>query len=168
MPHGCNSLAFAFQEFSGRSDRSAHGGVSGLHRTLRSQLAPARAGGGRLALRDQGRRLPRTGTRARRQRGRLFSTGLNWTEQFRDIVEAVERLKLRQAIFEGEAVAYGAKGIPDFQALRRELGKNRLGRLRYHAFDLLRLDGYDLRNVAYVERKKLLAQVLAGAAEKLI
>src|SRR5947209_7006492 len=95
-------------------------------------------------------------------------TGLNWTEQFRDIVEAVERLKLRQAIFDGEAVAYGAKGIPDFQALRRELGKNRLGRLRYHAFDLLRLDGYDLREVAYVERKKLLAQVLAGAPEKLI
>jgi bifunctional non-homologous end joining protein LigD len=95
-------------------------------------------------------------------------TGLNWTEQFRDIVEAVERLKLRQAIFDGEAVAYGANGIPDFQALRRELGKNRLGRLRYHAFDLLRWDGYDLRKVAYVERKKLLAQVLAGVPEKLI
>src|SRR3954464_6125980 len=66
--------------------------------------------------------------------GGVYSrTGLNWTEQFRDIVEAVERLKLRQAIFDGEAVAYGAKGIPDFQALRRELGKNRLGRLRYPA-----------------------------------
>jgi hypothetical protein len=52
---------------------------------------------------------------------------------------------VRQVVLDGEAVVYGAAGIPDFQALRRELGKK--GRLRYHAFDLLHLDGYDLRNV---------------------
>src|SRR3954452_19681300 len=55
-------------------------------------------------------------------------TGLNWTEQFRDFVEAVERLKLRQAIFDGEAVAYGA------EAARRPS----LPRLRSAAFGRLR------------------------------
>jgi bifunctional non-homologous end joining protein LigD len=95
-------------------------------------------------------------------------TGLNWTDQFSLIVEAAQRLSVRQAVFDGEAVVYGATGIPDFQALRRELGRKRLGGLRYHAFDLLYLDGYDLRSVPYVQRKEILKQVLAGAPEQLI
>src|SRR5438874_2126721 len=95
-------------------------------------------------------------------------TGLNWTDQFSLIVEAAQRLTVRQAVLDGEAVVYGVTGIPDFQALRRELGRKRLGGLRYHAFDLLYLDGYDLRNVPYVERKEILKQVLAGAPEQLI
>ena len=94
-------------------------------------------------------------------------TGLNWTSKFRFIADAAKRLTVAQAVFDGEAVVYGSTGIPDFQALRRELGSNR-GRLRYHAFDLMHLDGYDLRRVAYQERKELLKQVLAGASEQLI
>jgi len=74
-------------------------------------------------------------------------TGLNWTNQFSAIAEAATHLKVQQAVLDGEAVVYGTTGIPDFQALRRELGKKASGRLRYHAFDLLHLDGYDLRNV---------------------
>jgi bifunctional non-homologous end joining protein LigD len=46
-------------------------------------------------------------------------TGLNWTDQFSLIAEAAEQLKIRQAIFDGEAVVYGVTGLPDFQALRR-------------------------------------------------
>jgi bifunctional non-homologous end joining protein LigD len=38
--------------------------------------------------------------------------------------------------------------------------------LHYHAFDLLHLDGYELRNVPYVHRKQLLKQVLAGAPNR--
>jgi len=94
-------------------------------------------------------------------------TGLNWTSKFGFIADAAKRLKVAQAVFDGEAVVYGSTGIPDFQALRRELGSNR-GRLRYHAFDLMHLDGYDLRRVAYQERKELLKQVLAVAPEQLI
>jgi bifunctional non-homologous end joining protein LigD len=95
-------------------------------------------------------------------------TGVNWTGQFSVIAKAAEQLKVRQAVFDGEAVVYGEMGVPDFQALRRELGRKRLGGLRYHAFDLLHLNGYDLRNVPYVRRKELLKQVLAGAPEQLI
>ena len=95
-------------------------------------------------------------------------TGLDWTAQFTPIAEAARQLKVRQAVLDGEAVVYGATGIPDFQALRRELGRKRSGVLRYHAFDLLYLDGYDLRRVGYVERKELLRQVLAGIPEPLI
>jgi bifunctional non-homologous end joining protein LigD len=95
-------------------------------------------------------------------------TGLDWTDQFSVVAKAAKRLGVRRAVFDGEAVVYGATGIPDFQALRRELGKRHLSRLRYHAFDLLHLDGYDLRTVAYVDRKRLLKQVLESAPEPLV
>ena len=92
-------------------------------------------------------------------------SGVNWTEQFAPIAEAAKQLKARHAVIDGEAVAYGATGLPDFQALRRELGKRKSGTLRYHAFDLLFLDGRDLRQLPYVERKRQLEQLLKGAPD---
>ena len=41
-------------------------------------------------------------------------TGLNWTNQFSAITEAAKHLKVRQVVLDGEAVVYGAAGIPDF------------------------------------------------------
>jgi bifunctional non-homologous end joining protein LigD len=95
-------------------------------------------------------------------------TGYDWSEQFASIVAAARRLKARSAIIDGEAVVYGAGGLPDFQQLRRELGAKTSGRIRYHAFDLLYLDGYDLRATAYVERKRLLERLLENAPETFI
>src|SRR3954451_18756601 len=92
-------------------------------------------------------------------------TGLDWTEQFSSIASAARELKARSAIIDGEAVVYGANGVPDFQQLRRELGKRESPRVRYHAFDLLYLDGYDLRAATYLERQRLLQRLLDGAAE---
>src|SRR4051812_11252088 len=95
-------------------------------------------------------------------------TGLDWTEQFSSIAAAARELKGHSAIIDGEAVVYGANGVPDFQQLRRELGKRKSPRVRYHAFDLLYLDGYDLRAATYLERKRLLQQLLDGAPETLM
>src|SRR3954447_11256498 len=83
-------------------------------------------------------------------------TGLDWTEQFSSIAASADLLKANSAIIDGEAVVYGSGCLPDFQQLRRELGSKRSQRVRYFAFDLLYLDGYDLRGVAYEERKRLL------------
>ena len=94
--------------------------------------------------------------------------GLDWTRQFSAIADAATRLRVHDAIFDGEAVVYGTTGRPDFQALRRELGAHRSERLRYHAFDLLALDGYDLCQVPYWQRKQLLQEVLADVPETLI
>src|SRR5690348_4175840 len=49
-------------------------------------------------------------------------TGVNWTKPFAGIAQAAKHLTAGSAIFDGEAVVYGATGRPDFQALRRELG----------------------------------------------
>jgi bifunctional non-homologous end joining protein LigD len=92
----------------------------------------------------------------------IFSRrGYDWTRQFRAVAAALKHLK-HDAIIDGEAVVIGAKGIADYQALRRELGNQGASRLAYHAFDLLYLDGYDLRGAPYVERKRLLKSILDG------
>jgi bifunctional non-homologous end joining protein LigD len=94
--------------------------------------------------------------------------GLNWTSQFRRIADSAKLLNAKEAVVDGEAVVIGSAGLPDFQALRRELGKHASGALLYHAFDLLYLDGSDLRALPYVERKRLLEQLLKGAPQNLV
>ncbi|MGX4771107.1 DNA ligase D [Bradyrhizobium guangdongense] len=95
-------------------------------------------------------------------------TGLDWTEQFSSIAAAAGKLDVKSAIVDGEAAVYGSSGLPDFQQLRRELGRKRSDRVRYHAFDLLYLDGYDLRGAAYEDRKRLLQLLLRDAPETFI
>lgn len=60
--------------------------------------------------------------------------GYDWTERFSSVAAGADQLKANGAIIDGEAVAYGAGGVPDFQQLRRELGAKRSERVRYHAF----------------------------------
>src|SRR3954464_1710440 len=95
-------------------------------------------------------------------------TGLDWTKQFSSIAAAARDLSADSVIIDGEAVVYGAGGVPDFQQLRRELGPRRSGRVRYHAFDLLYLDGYDLRGAAYEDRKHLLQCLLKNGPDTFI
>src|SRR3954469_17383898 len=100
---------------------------------------------------------------------RVYSrTGLDWTDQFAPIAAAAPQLKAKSAVVDGEAGVYGSNGLPDFQQLRRELGRPTSTRLYYHAFDLLYLDGYDLRNVPFLKRKALLKQVLSDAPNTFI
>ncbi|WP_309084158.1 DNA ligase D [Chelativorans sp.] len=91
-------------------------------------------------------------------------TGLDWTERFAPIAEAAKVLAGRQLIMDGEATVFGKTGLPDFQALRRELGKRSSTRLTFQAFDLLYLDGHDLRDLPLVDRKALLKDLLGEQA----
>jgi bifunctional non-homologous end joining protein LigD len=101
-------------------------------------------------------------------RVRVFSrSGYDWTQQFAQIARAAEALSARDLIIDGEATALGATGLPDFQALRRELAKKHSDRLIYMAFDLLYLDGHDLRGLPLIERKRALQEVLAKAPSKI-
>ncbi|MBV9531966.1 MAG: DNA ligase D [Bradyrhizobium sp.] len=94
--------------------------------------------------------------------------GYDWTTQFSAIAAAARKVKVRGAVMDGEAVVYGSNGLPDFQRLRRELGSPDGHGVRYHAFDLLYLDGYDLRDVSYAERKRLLQRALKDAPDTFI
>jgi bifunctional non-homologous end joining protein LigD len=50
-------------------------------------------------------------------------------------------------------------GRTNFSELQAALGGGRQGRIEYYAFDLFYLDGYDLRGVPQIERKRLLKEL---------
>jgi bifunctional non-homologous end joining protein LigD len=85
--------------------------------------------------------------------------GYDWTSQFQIIAKALAGFR-HNAIIDGEAVVMGSKGTADYQAVRHEIGRKESSRLVYHAFDLLYLDGYDLRRASYVDRKRLLKRIV--------
>jgi bifunctional non-homologous end joining protein LigD len=89
--------------------------------------------------------------------------GYDWTEQFHSIAEAAGALQVRHAVLDGEAMVQGRNGVADYHALRSELARKSTGRLSYYAFDLLYLDGQDLRVKPYLERKHQLRELLEGA-----
>jgi bifunctional non-homologous end joining protein LigD len=95
-------------------------------------------------------------------------SGYNWTDHFHQIAQAVKALSGRDLIIDGEATVFGNTGLPDFQALRRELAKRHSDRLVYLAFDLLYLDGYDLRGAPLIERKLALQDLLAKPPPKIV
>jgi ATP dependent DNA ligase domain len=90
-------------------------------------------------------------------------SGYNWTDHFHQIAHGVKALSEHDLVIDGEATVFGNTGLPDFQALRRELAKKHSARLVYLAFDLLYLDGYDLRSAPLIERKRALQELLAKA-----
>src|SRR5215213_3512509 len=94
--------------------------------------------------------------------------GFDWTDQFAPIAGDSKSLRAQDAIFDGEVVVLGNTGKPDFQALRRELGRRDSDKLTYYAFDLLWLNGRDLRKQPLIERKRLLQKQLVDAPARLI
>lgn len=91
-------------------------------------------------------------------------TGLDWTSKYAPIVDALRKLDCKAAIIDGEVIVQGAKGIPDFHGLRRELAKKKPRRLVFMAFDLLHLDGHDLRRELLEDRRERLRELLGENA----
>ncbi len=84
-------------------------------------------------------------------------TGLNWTEKFPDIAHGFADLDCDTALIDGEAVAASEKGSK-FSALQKAIKTG--GETRFYAFDLLHLNGKDLRKKPLVERKQALKTLL--------
>jgi len=87
----------------------------------------------------------------------------DWTEKFSNVVEAVKLLPVTNAILDGEVVIVDAEGRSSFQKLQRAMGKGGKPGFVYEVFDLLYLDGFDLRNVALRERKRLLEELCGSS-----
>jgi bifunctional non-homologous end joining protein LigD len=101
--------------------------------------------------------------RVARGRVRLLTRNrLDWTDRFASVAEAAAALAVKEALLDGEIVALDAAGVSSFQALQQaaDLGTGRS--LVYVAFDLLFLDGRDLRPEPLLARKKELARLLKG------
>jgi bifunctional non-homologous end joining protein LigD len=95
-------------------------------------------------------------------RVRLFTrNGRDFTCRFALIVDAVARLRSRSCVLDGEAVACGADGVPNFDRIRY---RRHDASVFLYAFDLIELNGDDLRREPLEVRKATLASVLAKAA----
>jgi bifunctional non-homologous end joining protein LigD len=91
-------------------------------------------------------------------------TGLDWTEKYRIILDSLRQLDCAAAILDGEVFVQGPRGLPNFHALRRQLARRKPQGLLFMAFDLLHLDGRDLRREPVEDRRERLQQLL-GANE---
>ena len=91
----------------------------------------------------------------------LTRHGLDWTARFRGIADALAELGLGSALIDGEIVVEDDGGITNLSHLQADLQAGRRDRFRYFTFDLLYCDGYDLTKASLVDRKDLLAQIIA-------
>ena len=98
--------------------------------------------------------------RIERGKARLVSrNGKDWTAVFPDIAADLAKLPVRAAWIDGEVVVLDAAGRTSFQALQNALTAKGAP-LSFFAFDVIYLDGYDLRAVALTERKRLLRGIV--------
>lgn len=91
----------------------------------------------------------------------ITRNGNDWTERYPAIGSAVNALKVKSCLIDGEVVVCDVDGMADFSLLRRG------GRIKpdahLFAFDLLELDGVDLRRHPIEDRKTALAKLLRKA-----
>ena len=99
-------------------------------------------------------RLERDGDRVRL----ITRGGYNWTDRYPWIVESALKNRFRQFIIDGEAVVLGVDGVVDFNALH---SRQHDEEVQLYAFDILALDGEDLRGLPLTLRKTNLARLLA-------
>lgn len=93
----------------------------------------------------------------------LTRSGLDWTRKFgKPILAALQALPVQTAIIDGELVVETRSGASDFSALQADLHDKRSDRFIFYAFDLLYLDGYDLRSLPLLDRKALLAPLVGS------
>ncbi|KAA2235555.1 DNA ligase D [Salinarimonas soli] len=92
--------------------------------------------------------------------GLLTRKGLDWTARFAPVADALRELGLGSALIDGELVVEDDTGVSSFSALQADIKAGRGDRLVFYAFDLLYLDGTDLRSLALRERKDLLIGAL--------
>ncbi|HYD14967.1 MAG TPA: non-homologous end-joining DNA ligase [Hyphomicrobium sp.] len=96
----------------------------------------------------------------------LTRTGLDWTARFPSIAKALKGLKLKSALIDGEAVVEDAAGVTSFVKLVEALEAGRSDEMVFIAFDLLYLDGVDVRPAPLLDRKDLLKALMARSRSK--
>jgi bifunctional non-homologous end joining protein LigD len=95
----------------------------------------------------------------------LTRKGLDWTSRMPDIAAAAAKLSVKDAILDGEAVALDERGVSNFADLQAAFQEDRQRYITYFAFDLLHLDGHNLRGLPLLERKNILSRLLDNSRE---
>jgi len=120
--------------------------------------SPPASGGWLHELKLDGYRI-----QARKEGGRvqlLTRTGLDWTARMAGLAAEIAGLPVAGATLDGEVVVLAPDGNTSFASLQAAFQEGARHPLTYFAFDLLHLNGRNLRNLPLGERKALLAEVL--------
>ena len=95
-----------------------------------------------------------------RGQARVFSrNGHDWSDRYPGIVRAAARLRCKSAIIDGEAVVQDENGVSNFEALGSAI-RARSANILVYAFDLLHIDGKDLRRQTLSERRAVLKNLI--------
>lgn len=91
------------------------------------------------------------------RRVQLFTrNGLDWTQRFPALAQALRDSGLPPGWYDGEIVMPDANGRPSFHALQNAIGGPENARIAYYLFDAPYMDGLDLRRVPVEERRAIL------------
>jgi DNA ligase D-like protein (predicted ligase) len=103
-----------------------------------------------------------------RGQAHVFSrNGFDWSDRYPSLVRAAANLRCQSAIIDGEAIVQDVKGASDFEALSSAM-RSHPDRVILYAFDLMHLNGNDLRQDALIERRALLKALLGDDQESRI
>ncbi|BCH00316.1 ATP-dependent DNA ligase [Mesorhizobium sp. 131-2-5] len=85
-------------------------------------------------------------------RTRIYTrNGHDWTAKYSDLVQEAKGLGAESAIIDGEIIVTNEDGLSDFRPLRKAITSRQ--HLYFVAFDLLHLNGFDLRDMALKDRR---------------
>src|SRR5262245_5112218 len=101
------------------------------------------------------------------QQGRarvLTRNGYDWSDRYPSIARVASTLRCHSAIIDGEAIVQDGIGVPDFDSLNSAM-RWRPESIILYAFDLMHLDGKDLRQRALADRRALLRAMLMSNEE---
>jgi bifunctional non-homologous end joining protein LigD len=90
----------------------------------------------------------------------LTRTGLDWTHRMRLIAQQIKNIPAESAILDGEVVVLGEDGTTSFADLQAAFQEGANKPLTYFAFDLLHLNGHNLRALPLIDRKAILDRVV--------
>lgn len=92
----------------------------------------------------------------------LTRTGMDWSKRYWPIVAAAEKLKAKSFVLDGEVIAPDPDGRPNFHEMHSRMAWN-AELLAFVAFDIMHLDGKDLRSLPAIERKAILWDLVKPA-----
>ncbi len=94
--------------------------------------------------------------------------GHNWTAKYRALAKALKDMDVENAVFDGEIVYQDESGRSNFQKLQNAMKSESTQSLIFYIFDLLFLDGEDLRERPLIERKEKLEELIGDLGDEKI
>ncbi|QKC83618.1 ATP-dependent DNA ligase [Mesorhizobium sp. NZP2077] len=92
----------------------------------------------------------------------ITKNGYDWTSRYIHLAEEAEAIEAQNFIIDGEAITVNEAGLSDFRALQSAITNRKPSRDLYLvAFDLLHLNGHDLRNLPVDDRREILQEMIA-------